>query len=396
MPSTETSSPADAGLASSLPSLEALGNISAAASQVRERDRSTHGHRWKVRRAVIDALDRRSLHRAPDESPEDTDRLDRRSFNLAKCNCFPKIWVTPSGLPRVIWGQCRDRLCPRCSFYRSKRLAFDIHERVASLDSLRFLTLTLASDGLPLRDRLDRLYQAWRDLRRRKDWKAHVRGGVATIEVTLNQETGNWNCHLHVIIDGTYFDQKLISEIWLSVTGDSPIVFIKPVFDRKDTGNYIAKYVAKLSSVVGWPRTCVREFALAMCGRRLVMTFGSTHGSDIDLSLSPEREGCESSIADCNRIIELAHDGNVHALRAIAIARVLGPTFAGSFGVLAEPGWLGRPPPPAGVYEEFVFELRAAVHVKPFVMPQFLRWDPLGNQYIIEDSADEGMGQTLA
>lgn len=367
---------------SSLTSLDALGNNRAAASQILERDNCTHGHRWKLRRTIIDALDRRSMHRAPEESDADTDRLDRRSFNLAKCNCFPKIWVTPSGLPRIVWGQCRDRLCPRCSFYRSKRLAFDVHERLAPLDSLRFITLTLAADARPLSERLDRLYQAWRSLRRRNDWKTRVRGGVATIEITLNEETGNWNCHLHVVADGTYFNQALLSEIWLDVTGDSSIVFIRAVFDRKHTGTYIAKYVAKLSSVVGWSGCRVREFALALCGRRLVMTFGSTHGSDIDLSLAPEREGCESSIADCNRIIELAHKGNDHAQRAIAIARVLGPRYAGAFGVFAEPDHDTRPPPPAMVYEEFVSELRAAVHIDPFEMPPFQCWDQFAHTYV--------------
>ncbi len=377
-------------MTSCLTSLDALGNNRAIASQIHERDQCTHGHRWKLRRHLIDALASSSPYRAPDETKDDTERLDRRSFNLAKCNCFPKIWVTPSGLPRVVWGQCRDRLCPRCSFYRSKRLAFDIHERIASLDSLRFITLTLAADQRPLAERLDRLYQAWRDLRRRKDWKSCVRGGVATVEVTLNAQTGNWNCHLHVVADGSFFAQAVLSKIWLDVTGDSAVVFIRAVFDRKNTGTYIAKYVAKLSSVVGWPGCCVREFALALCGRRLVMTFGSTHGSDVDLSLAPEREGCERSIADCNRIIELAHEGNEHAQRAIAIARVLGPTYAGAFGVIAHPDALGTRPPAAHEYETFIDELKAATHHRYTGIKRFSWWDPFSQSYVVEDSSDDG------
>lgn len=346
---------------SPLTSLEALGNNRAAASTIRERDHSVHGHRWKQRATIMAALDRRSLHRAPGEEDEDTDRLDRRAYNLHRCNTYPKIWTTQSGLPRVVWGQCRDRLCPRCSFYRSKRLAHDIHERIAHLDSLRFLTLTLAADNRPLHDRLDRLYQAWRNLRRRPDWKARVRGGVATLEVTHNAETGNWNVHLHVVVDGEYFPQDLLSSIWKDVTGDSEIVYIKAVFNRRDTGKYISKYVAKLSCVVGWAGTWIREFALALSGRRLVMTFGSAHGSDIDLALAPEREGCSEPVADCNRIIELALAGNGPATRAIVLARHLGPTYAGAFGFFAMDGWDSGGPPAAGVYEEFVDSLRDAV-----------------------------------
>lgn len=373
MKTSSTSGSAHAGPSSSPASLDAYGNKPTSASgredairnsdvQIGGRDQARHGHRWKQRKAIMGSLSMRSTDRAPGEDQAQTDTLDRRSYNLACCNTYPKIWLTHSGLPRVIWGQCRDRLCPRCAFYRSKRLERDIRERVQGCDSLRFITLTLAADAKPLANRLDRLYQAFRDLRRRLDWKDRVRGGVATLEVTRNWTTGNWNVHLHIIVDGCFFDQAMLSKIWLDVTGDSNIVYIKAVFDREKTGKYIAKYVAKMASVVGWAEAAVREFALALSGRRLVITFGALHGSDVDLAQAPEREGVTESIADCNRIVLLAHTGNIDAQRAIQIARVLGPTFAGAFGVYAKPGWDAEPPPPAAVYESFVAALAASHH----------------------------------
>lgn len=335
-------------------SLDGLGNKSTAASKLAERDRSTHGHRWKARKSIMAALSMRCAQRAPGEDQTDTDALERRSYNLHKCNTYPKIWVTASGLPTVVWGQCRDRLCPRCAFYRSKRVSKQTTERLKGCDALRMITLTLAEDQRPLAERLDRLYESFRNLRRREDWKARVRGGVGVVEATLNDETGSWNVHLHLIVDGLYFDQAMLSDMWEDVTGDSRITYIKAVYDRSGCGDYVAKYVNKLSNYGGWPFSRVREFALGMSGRRLVMTWGTLHGKHVDIAPPREHDGMTREIADCNTVASRADDGNPWAKRAILLACALGPKFAGAFGEYAADDWDDDTPPPARLYEEFV------------------------------------------
>lgn len=335
-------------------SLVRLGNKPTAAATVEGRNVARHCHHWKSRKTLIVALNRNCDARAPGEEQGDTDALDRRSYNLHKCNTYPKIWITASGLPTVVWGQCRDRMCPRCSHYRAKRVSKRISASLAETDSLRFITLTLAADGASLADRLDRLYDSFRMLRRRNDWKTRVLGGVATLEVTFNVETENWNVHLHLVADGIYFDQGMLSAMWLDVTGDSMIVYIEAVYDRSGCGDYIAKYLTKPITTGGAAVGRVREYALACSGRRLVMTWGSLHGKGVDKKTKPERDGMTAEAADCNNVMDRAERGNPWAQRAIAIACELGPTFAGAFGEYAVDDWDDDTPPAAGVYEAFL------------------------------------------
>lgn len=335
-------------------SLVCLGNKPTTALIVAGRDYAQHAHHWKSRKALIMALCRNCDSRAPGEEPGDTDALDRRSYNLTKCNTYPKIWITASGLPTVVWGQCRDRMCPRCSHYRAKRVSKRISESLVGCDSLRFITLTLASDGHSLSNRLDRLYDSFRKLRRRDDWQARVRGGVATLEVTSNTETGNWNVHLHLVADGLYFDQAMLSAMWLDVTGDSMVVHITAVYDRSGCGDYIAKYLSKPITTGEPDLGRVREYALGCSGRRLVMTWGSLHGKAVDKAPKPERDGMLSEAADCNNVMDRAEKGNPWAIRAINIAKELGPTFAGAFGEYPVDDWDPDEPPAAGVYEAFL------------------------------------------
>lgn len=335
-------------------SLDRLGNKTTAAQNQEGRDYARHSHHWKGRRRVIVALCRNCDQRARGEEQGDTDALDRRSYNLHKCNTYPKIWITDSGLPTVVWGQCRDRMCPRCSHYRAKRVSKRVSDQVRGCDALRFITLTLAADGASLADRLDRIYDAFRQLRRRNDWKERVFGGVAVLEVTSNDETGNWNVHLHLIADGLFFDQAMLSNMWHDVTGDSYIVHIKAVYDRAGCGDYIAKYLTKPQNSGGPHMGRVRELAIGLSGRRLVMTWGSLHGRNVDKAPLPERDGMSGEAADCNNVMDRAERGNPWAARAIAIARELGPTFAGAFGEYAVDDWDDDTPPAAGVYETFL------------------------------------------
>lgn len=157
-------------------------------------------------------------------------------------------------------------------------------------DSLRFLTLTMAHSDTPLVEQLDRLYDAYRNLRRTEAWKRHVVGGIATVEVERNEETGEWHPHLHVLIDGTYWDHASIKATWHAVTGDSFIAWIKAVPSRRKVANYIAKYASKPGKSDEWPHHAIREFVTAMHRRRVVIATGNMHGSKIDCDNETERD----------------------------------------------------------------------------------------------------------
>ena len=190
--------------------------------------------------------------------------------------------------------RCRQRICIRCTAARSFDLRASLEPITKELNSPRFLTLSLKSSDDPLKHQLQRLTKSFAKLRATKLWKAHVDGGLYTIEVTHNKKTNQWHPHLHAIIDGVFLPQKQVVSAWLKATGDSTIVDIRPCRDRRDALYYITKYVSKTNDVAQFPDHKIPEWTLAIRGLRFVSTFGTLRGKKlIDDEEKPERERTE-------------------------------------------------------------------------------------------------------
>lgn len=241
-------------------------------------ERAAHGRGLALRDKIALAL--ASVPNAPWQS---------RVHRLVGCCANPCAGITTAGSVGVVWFRCRDRLCPTCARARSRQVEKRVAAAVRAADSLRFLTLTLRSTTAPLADEVRRLYDAFRAMRRLAEWKAHVTGGVAVLEITRNEKTGQWHPHLHVLVDGKFWHQSRISQAWLQVTGDSQVVDIRAVRSRREAGRYIAKYAAKPADLAAWPMHAIAEFAAAIHRRRMVLTFGTMHGQVVDGDEEPER-----------------------------------------------------------------------------------------------------------
>jgi hypothetical protein len=95
--------------------------------------------------------------------------------------------------------------------------------------------------------------------------EAHVAGGIVVEEVTRNARTGEWHPHVHLISDVDVPQaavlQGKVTALWVSVTGDSHIVDVRPF--RGAEGMYtlreFCKYTAKIGGIVEWP-LLVRAF----------------------------------------------------------------------------------------------------------------------------------------
>ena len=225
--------------------------------------RRLHARVEAERNAIIDAL-----NSAADPA------LRKRAGKMDNC-CLCPLFVLVGG-KRIATspGFCRDRLCPTCQRLRAKDVERRLLEIVGGLNAPRFVTLTLRSNDDHLGACMDRLYESFRNLRRRPEWKARVRCGAAVCEVTRNAKTGQWHAHLHLVVDGEYFPQSMLSDLWLDVTGDSSVVDIRAVHARTDVIKYLSSYIAKGNGVHEWPPTAVCEYAEGMHGRRLLITFG--------------------------------------------------------------------------------------------------------------------------
>lgn len=276
-----------------------------------------HGERAMALWAAADAL-----------AVTDPDRWWRRVDRLLDCCRYPQAVAAPNGDLGLSLGRCRDRLCPTCSLIRSRGVAERVTAAVREMDSPRFVTLTIRSDGRPLKDMLQRLRDGWRRLRQTELWRRRVRGGVYVIETTYNLRTGDWHPHIHAVVDGTYIAQRQLSAQWLQATGDSPIVDIRAVRSRKAVARYVAKYVAKGVAIAEWPTEAIAEYADAMHGARLVHTFGSLHGvrliDDGDTRITHD----ERTATPLSVLLRRLREGDARAARIIGRLRSLGGLWA--------------------------------------------------------------------
>lgn len=212
----------------------------------------------------------------------------RRAEKVAACCVTPQVRVERGLAPVVIPGRCRDRLCPTCQRYRAREVRRRLEAPLQKADSVRFLTLTMPAEETDLGPRIDRLYTAFRDLRRRQQWKAHVKGGAFFLETTRGREGRHWHVHLHVIIEGDYWSKESIKAEWSAVLGENANIDIRAVHHRRQAAAYVTKYLTKSTELDGWSPETIRDLARGLHRRRGLGTFGRWHRHVIDQQDEPE------------------------------------------------------------------------------------------------------------
>lgn len=243
--------------------------------------RHMHARFERPRGTILDAF-----------AASDDPAIHKRQRRLEGCCVCPMFCLDSRGTVAVAPGFCRDRLCPTCAACRGRVLQTRIAGAIKDMDQTRFCTLTVKCNGEPLAERIDHLYASFRRMRQTKIWAAHVRGGMAVLEVTHDPKTGNWHPHLHVLMDGVFFLHRDLKSAWEEATGDSSIVDIRVVISREAAARYVAAYIAKPADVGSWTQAAICEYALALHGRRLVVAFGSMHGKLGD----PDEDGTKAKL----------------------------------------------------------------------------------------------------
>lgn len=175
---------------------------------------------------------------------------------------------------KIACERCHDRFCLPCMQDRARLIVANLKAQL-QYEPTRFITLTLKHNDAPLNEQLDRLYQCFTNLRRRQFWQDAVTGGVAFLELKLSKNDGCWHPHLHVLARGSYVPQRLLSETWLQVTGDSHVVDVRMAKSPEHLYSYLTRYVTK-SWDNGIYRALhkLREAIQALAGRKLLASFG--------------------------------------------------------------------------------------------------------------------------
>lgn len=218
---------------------------------------------------------------------------------------------------------CKHRLCPKCNAIRAARVSANLEHHLEKINSPRMLTLTLdhrlmetAGIAWKLKDQVDHLVASWQRLRRSKAYQAKIKGGVGVIEIKWSNRDNAWHPHMHVLVDGQFWEQAQISRAWEIASKGSKIVDIRYIHDRSSAGRYVSKYVAKVGDVDGVPLEKIPELALALHGLRMVQTSGSLYGSTNEKK-RPKRDEPLQFIAPLGPLVDAQKRGDCKAKRVI-------------------------------------------------------------------------------
>lgn len=242
-----------------------------------------------------------------------TQQTPARITAFANCGSHAYILASNTDPPRyrVAGSSCHDRFCHPCGTERASRIASNVISHAAGR-RLRFITLTLIQYTEPLNNTLNRLYRSFRTLQRSPLWKKHVTGGVSFLELKYIHKTANWHPHLHILCEGSYFPQPLLRRQWLSVTGDSYIVDIRPGGNSRKVARYVTKYASKpMSSEFVRDPDLLSEAVQALYHRRLCTTFG---GWRKVLLTDPDNDDEWTNLGDLHIWLQAAADGDAEAL----------------------------------------------------------------------------------
>lgn len=244
-----------------------------------------------------------------------TDQPEHRTEAFSDCGQEAYVLrnVDDPSQYRIVGSGCRDRFCLPCATERSYVIANNVIDLIAHKE-IRFLTLTIKTDSEPLTESLDKLYRSFQALRRRAIWTRNVFGGVAFLELKRSTKSHRWHPHLHCLIEGRWIEQRKLSSVWHTITGDSFVVDIRRPASNDTVARYVTKYASKPfnNSFVRQP-PLLDEAILAMRGRKLCITFGRWRGK---LLTATPREGTWQHVGSLERIITKAASGNIEA-RAI-------------------------------------------------------------------------------
>jgi hypothetical protein len=132
---------------------------------------------------------------------------DELASVLEVCGRPMHLTCTCCGAGRTVEIRCKKRWCPVCARSISAARVSKYAGAVARMQWPLFITLTRPNlKKLTLAD-IRHMRRAFRRMRQRVWWDRHVRGGVASLEVT---NTGKgWHPHIHAVIDCKWLSVKV-------------------------------------------------------------------------------------------------------------------------------------------------------------------------------------------
>ena len=246
--------------------------------------------------------------------------LEKRAEIMVDCaRRADQFWNPEAMTVRPHLYTCKERLCPFCARIRSRKVARAMARLVKDMVHPVSIVLTLRSSSAPLAGENDRLIEGFKQLRRTAWWKHRVGYGCATVEITLSEKTRLWHPHLHVLCDAAWVDQKALSVLWNEITGDSRVVWVEEVHDRHNAVAELCKYVGKPQKADHWLAEDLIDYALAVHGQHMVITFGPKPVKPISDEIREELCRRTERCISMPKLFWLVDQGNVDAARLLEL-----------------------------------------------------------------------------
>lgn len=245
---------------------------------------------------------------------------DKLAEKLSECHSKLAVLSCGKHTPVMIPNAtCEFRLCPDCARRRSRKIQNKYLPMIEPFMQQNYVTpvhivLTQAHRAETLKESVGRLMKAFRKLTHRKFWKDHFKGGMWSIEFTVDK-SGLYHTHLHILaFRSQFFKVGELRSLWKEITGDSHVVRIDAVTDPVAGTKEVLKYAIKPLSVANLSARHLRDF-MKMKNSRFFNTFGefrdfcrnystsdnadvSTLSTDLEPSRKDLIEGCACPYCD--------------------------------------------------------------------------------------------------
>lgn len=190
------------------------------------------------------------------------------------CAAHAQLFYSASTGRHSIRGDfCKCRTCPPCAAARAHLISSNL-TRFLGERHTRMITLTIKHNQTPLSLLITRVWQSFKLLRKTDEFKTNVTGWAAFLEVKWSSRSGWWHVHLHMLTEGKWWDQKELSRLWHSCTGDSYVVDIQAKGDNRSRAYYASKYASKPFDAGSLPTPELLAEAVACLHRRKLWQTG--------------------------------------------------------------------------------------------------------------------------
>ncbi|MGW7948418.1 protein rep, partial [Staphylococcus xylosus] len=171
----------------------------------------------------------------------------KKAYNVKQCGNVLEFKPTDEGFLKLhkTWF-CKSKLCPVCNWRRAMKNSYQaqrvIEEVVKEKPKARWLFLTLSTrnaiDGEHLEQSLKHMSKAFNKLKMYTKVKKNLVGFLRSTEVTVNENDGSYNQHMHVLlcVESSYFKkqgQYIKQSEWVDLWQKALQVNYRPVANIK-------------------------------------------------------------------------------------------------------------------------------------------------------------------